>query len=91
MEKRDKERRSILTKLDRLHGTLGHTGPTFDTVLGMNRLRLINLNSIDLAGADFDTVSAALASLSVHNGIHNKLKLQMPNYKFQINSKLQMT
>jgi hypothetical protein len=78
---------SILIKLDRLHWALVHAGPALNTILGAGRIRLLFFDFIDLAGTDLDAVSAAITFPWVDDRIHGYFKLQIPNYKYQTNSK----
>jgi hypothetical protein len=63
---------SIFVELDRFGRTLVNTGPAFNTLLRMDRIRSLFLDFVDFTRADLNAVSAALAFVLINNGIHNK-------------------
>jgi len=62
---------SILKESDGFGGALGHAGPAFDTILGVDRTGFIFFDLVNLARADLGTVSTAVAFFFVDNRIHN--------------------
>jgi len=62
---------SILRELDRFHRTLVHAGPALNTILRPGWIGSLLFYFIDLAGTDLDTVSTAIAFLSVYNRVHD--------------------
>jgi hypothetical protein len=65
------DQKSILMKLDGFHRALAHAGPAFDAILRVDRIGIIFLYFIDLAGADLSTVSTTIAFFFVNNRIHH--------------------
>jgi hypothetical protein len=62
----------IFVELNGFGRTLVNTGPAFDTLLGMDRIRSLFINFVDFTWADLNAVSAALAFVLINNGIHNE-------------------
>jgi hypothetical protein len=79
----------ILKEPDGFSGALGHAGPAFNTILGVDRTGFIFFELVNLTWADLGTVSTAVAFFFVDNRIHRDSKSQIPNPKSQTNHKVQ--
>jgi hypothetical protein len=62
----------VFVELDGFGRTLVNTGPAFNTLLGMDRIRSLFIDFVDFTWADLNAVSAALAFVLINNGIHNE-------------------
>jgi hypothetical protein len=58
--------RSILGELDGFGGALGDAGPALNTFFWMDRIRFVLFHLIDLAGANFNTVSTTRTLFLIH-------------------------
>ena len=70
---------SIFVELDGFGRTLVDTGPALNTFLGMDRIRFVLLEFVNLTRADLNAVSTACTFFLVNHRIHF-IKSQIPRF-----------
>jgi hypothetical protein len=64
--------RSIVGELDGFGRALDDAGPALNTFLGMDRIRFVLFQLINLAGANLNAVSTTRTFVFINQRIHNK-------------------
>jgi hypothetical protein len=66
---------------------LVYTSPAFNTILRVGRTGFVSFDFINFAGTDLGTIPAAAAFFLIDDRVHGYFKIQISNYKSQMNSK----